>query len=141
MIGPMSFAPPTRIHREDRPKATLRAIYAFAKARHDWPTLDELRSFRRRLGCRATVYENLVRLRNGDLVTLRGRGTASRWVLADSAFDVIGRPHIVPAFERERVACDAAVLFLTPVRTIPSPPETASPHAIAAATFGLTVTE
>jgi hypothetical protein len=126
------------MHADDRPKATLRALIAYGKQRGSWPNLRELRAFRRRLGCEVTVHTALCRLRNSDLVVLRGHTHQARWVPTERAWDLLGRAPFVPHFERERHFADVAIAFL---QAIPSPPAPASPHAIRAASAGLNVTE
>ena len=107
---------PKGMHPDDRPKATLRAIVAFAKQRDRWPDLDEIHAFRKKIGSRAEVYRQLASLRERGLIELRGHRQASRWVITPAGFDVIGSPPIRTTFEKERAFVDVALIHISAFR-------------------------
>lgn len=102
------------IHPDDRPKATLRAVIAFAKARDRWPDATELRTSNRKLGCERTVQVQLAALRKRGLVELRGWSAGARWVVTAQGFDLLGKPIFAPSLERQKARTDAAHLLAVP---------------------------
>lgn len=105
------------MHPEDRPKAVLRALVAFGKARDRWPDGIELHAFRRdrhRIGSYAEVKRQLATLREHGLVELLGRKQASRWRPTAAGFDVIAAPPIQPLWERQQCQVDVTLLLLNP---------------------------
>jgi hypothetical protein len=124
------------IHPDDRVKATLRAIIAFAKARDRWPDAPELRHSNPKLGSHATVHASLTTLREHGLIELRGWSAGARWTVTDDGFAVLGKPIFAPSMERRRARLDANAALATtqnhPNRK-PWPKKPTRVHEIAAA--------
>jgi hypothetical protein len=130
------------VHSSDRQLSVLRAVAAFGKERNRWPDLDALHAFRRRCGCRATVYRTLQRLRDLGLIELRGAGHASRWVPTEPAWDLLKRPAFVPALESRNHRADATTLLSGPsVSRFTSVPSEATPATLRRVGDGLAVFE
>jgi hypothetical protein len=98
----------------DRTKAVLRALIQYGKDRDRWPDLDRLHAFRKRLGCRATVYRTLCKLRELELAELRGASHVARWAPTPAGFDVLGKLPFEPALERQAAHAAAAALLDPP---------------------------